>query len=168
MATAKQTKPLSTNSFIVKITAGTTTVNKFFTKCSSIEQTNNTSPYSDGETNIIYELPTSIKYSDLTLSKPLKEDDDTLIATLLSANDKPDSFISVDIQPCYRNGFSVTTIGGSISAQYCIVKSVKFPEIDTGGEDVAMLEVTLAPGYVTSAGSKQFWKATTATNTTQV
>jgi hypothetical protein len=159
----RQKKPLSVNSFSVKITIGTEAVTSFFSKCSSVEKTYNTGSYSDGESNIVYELPTSVKYSDLTLGKVFTEDDDALMQKLLSANNKVDQYVSVDIQPVYRDAYSTTAIGGTITAKYCTVKSVKLPEIDTSGDGVAMLEFVLSPGYVTSDGSKQFWKEPVAT-----
>jgi hypothetical protein len=154
----RQKKPLSVNSFSVKITIGTEAIASFFSKCSSVEKTYNTGTYSDGQSNIVYELPSSVKYSDLTLGKVFTEDDDVLMQKLLAANNKVDQYVSVDIQPVYRDGYSTTAIGGSITAKYCTLKSCKLPEIDTAGDAAAMIEFVLSPGFVTSDGTKQFWK----------
>jgi len=154
----RQKKPFSVNNFAVKITIGTTTVDAFFSKCSQIKKNRGSSPYSDGQTNIVYQLPGSVSYEDVTLSKAFTEDDDALMSQLLAGNTKANEYITVDIQPVYRDGYFTEAIGGSIQLKYCTVKSISLPEIDTAGDAVAMTEVVLSPGYVTSSGRKQFWK----------
>jgi hypothetical protein len=154
----RQKKPLSVNSFSVKITVGTATINAFFSKCSGLEKTYNTGNYSDGQSNVVYKLPGSVEYSNVTLSKAFTEDDDAIVTALLAANSSNTDFITVDIQPVYRDGYYTKAIGGSVSAKYCTLASLKFPDIDTSGSDAAMLEFVLSPGYVDSAGTKQFWK----------
>jgi hypothetical protein len=160
----RQKKPLSVNSFSVKVTIGTQTLESYFSKCSSIKKTYNTGTYSDGQSNIVYTLPSSVQYDDITLSKPLTVGDETLVSSMLQANSPKleaenagTEYVTVDIQPMYRDGYLQQAIGGSIHAKYCVVKSVQFPEIDTAGDGVAMVEFVLSPGYIASEGSTQFW-----------
>jgi hypothetical protein len=154
----RQIKPLSVNSFAVKISVNDVVLDKFFSKCSAIKKTYNSSTYSDGTSNTLYSLPGSIQYDDVTLSKPLIEDDGGLIKALLAANTKPNGFVTVDIQAVYRDGYFQQDIGANTTLKYCTVKSVSLSEIDTAGDGVSMLEVVLSPGHVLGNGGKKFWQ----------
>lgn len=154
----RQKKPLSANSFAVKITDGTTNLNKYFSKCSGVSKEYNTGTYSDGQTNIVYTLPTSVRFPDITLSKPFVEDDGDIITLLNKVNSSPSTYITVNIQAVYRDGYFQTDIGGGVDVKFCTVKSIKFPEIDTAGDSVAMLEIVLSPGFISPSGSKGLWQ----------
>jgi hypothetical protein len=161
----RQIKPLSVNSFAVKISVGGTVLDKFFSKCSTVKKTYNSSTYSDGQSNILYTLPGAVQYDDVTLSKPFTEEDGNLVREINAANTKPNEYVTVDIQAVYRDGYFQQDIGATITLKYCTVKSVQFPEIDTTGDGVAMLEIVLSPGYVVGTGGKNFWQEPGGTET---
>jgi hypothetical protein len=157
MAATRQKQPFSVNNYAVTMNIGRNTALSYWSKCSKIEKTYETSDYSDGQTNIIYKLPGAIRYSDVTLGKTFTEDDENLFAGLLQANGDR-QFVEVFIQPMYRDGYYTKNIGGVIILQFCVVMSASLiNEIDTGGNAPTMIEVVLSPGYITSQGSVNWW-----------
>jgi hypothetical protein len=158
MAVTRQKQPFSVNSYGVTLNIGSAINSSYWSKCSKIEKTYETSDYSDGQTNIIYKLPGGVRFTDITLSKPFTEDDAELFTELLKVNSER-KFIEAFIQPMYRDGYYSQNIGGVVIAQFCVVVSASLiSEIDTGGNSPTMLETVLSPGYISSQGSTIWWR----------
>ncbi len=157
MADVRTKQPFSVNGFSCQINIGSTIDTTFWTKVSAIKKNYGSSTYSDGQTNIKYTLPGSITYENVTISRPFTEDDDVLVGSLIQMNARG-NFADVFIQPMYRDGFYSAPIGGQVILKSCSLVSFQMlDQIDTVGDDVAMTEVVLAPGWITSNGSKKWW-----------
>lgn len=156
MAVAK--RPFNINSFAVNLTIGSFLDARYWHKCSKIEKTYNTSEYSDGQSNVIYTLPGAIKYSEVTLSKTFAPGDEELVNRLIAVNSDPISYVTVYIQPMYRDGYYNVPQGGKILLEYCTVARVTpINEIDTIGSNAAMFECVLNPGSIRSDGGNIKW-----------
>lgn len=166
MAT-RQKKPLSANNFQVQLTIQGQSSTAYWSKCSEIKKEYDAGTYSDGQSNIKYKLPGAVSYPDVTLSKTLQETDTALMTLLLKANQmsqgNSNEYITVDIQPVYRDGLATSNIGSVIHLMYCTVMSVAFSAIDTQGSDPATVTLVVSPGYIQS---NDWWVEPGANSTT--
>ncbi|AND75497.1 tail tube protein [Nostoc phage N1] len=153
-------KPFNINSYQINLSVGSQSFTDFWVKCSKIEKTYGSSEYSDGQSNIVYNLPGAVKYSDVTLSKPFTPGDENMLKALIAVNSNPIDFVTASIQPMYRDGYYRVPQGGIIYLEFCTVGRVTpINEIDTGGSGVSMFEVQLYPGGIKSDGGNiQWWK----------
>lgn len=153
----KVKKPFGQSGFQTKITIGTYTDTRFWSKVTGVEKTYQISDYSDGQTNIQLGHAGAVKYSDVTIQKAFTEEDADIYKRILAVNSSAD-YLDLNIQPMYRDAYFTKTIGGAILVKYGVVVSCKlFDDIDTTGSDVAMMSVVLRPGLITSQGSTQWW-----------
>ncbi|QVQ57017.1 tail tube protein [Anabaena phage Elbi] len=156
MAVSK--RPFSINSFAVNLTIGSYLDVRYWSKCSKIEKTYNTSEYSDGQSNVVYTLNGSIKYSEVTLGKVFMPGDEELSNRLIAVNSNPIEYVSVYIQPMYRDGYYNVPQGGKIILEYCTVGRITpISEIDTIGSNPAMFECVLHPSRIKSDGGNINW-----------
>lgn len=151
-------KPFSINGYQISITIGTEVFPNFWTKMTKVEKTYGTSEYSDGQSNVIFNLPGAVKYTDVTISKPFAPGDERLINGLIRVNSTAQDFVTVSIQPMYRDGYYNIPQGGQIILEFCTVgRTTAISEIDTGGSGVSMVEAQLYPGGIKSSGGSVAW-----------
>ncbi|AND75585.1 tail tube protein [Nostoc phage A1] len=156
MAVSK--RPFSINSFAVNLNIGNFVDARYWSKCSKIEKTYNTGEYSDGQSNIIYTLPGAIKYPEVVLSKAFSPGDEELINRLIAVNSDPIAWVTVFIQPMYRDGYYNVPQGGKIILEFCTVaRATPINEIDTIGSNAAMFECALNPSRIRSDGGNINW-----------
>lgn len=149
--------PFAVSSFRIKLNIGTFVHTGNWTKLTNTKVTWNTRPYSRGDSNIQLQLPTTKRYENVTISKPFYEEDAEMFNKIIQANAFGE-FVDIFVQPIKGDGYQTRNIGGQIIISECVVVDATcLNDIDTIGDDVQTIAVTLAPGSISGQGSIIWW-----------
>jgi hypothetical protein len=133
-------KPLTQSEYLVTIAD----VTGYFTECSGLEETFETSEFSDGLSKRLRKVRGISQIEDVELTKPFDPEIDGAILELCQEYCELERELTVTIQPIKRCGEIRQYGNKKMTLLGCKLIGVKGFEVDTTSNDVSTLTITLS------------------------
>lgn len=133
-------RPVSKSEFLVTIA----NLQGYWTQFSGIDDSHETSEYSDGISNRKRTVRGQAKAADVTLSKPFDPELDAAIVDFYKNWCEQDDELSISVQPIKRCGGIEQRGNRKLTMQGCKLLGLKGFEVDSDSGDVSMLELSIS------------------------